>query len=400
MHINNTEFKELVFEKTFCEWNLSKVNPNMWENLKEFDEDAIKTIKNLNLSEMTPYLNNLSKNSSTKIIRPEGSRRAFYIKLNSGGVIAIKGSEIKSQNLKSALEEDACKKLSSRPWTKFENFIFREQKLPLAVTLNEALEDNQSSEQFQSKMLKYFDEFELAPIPLFVNKWSESSKQKYKETILPFLNKRAKYIVDNILDRENLGTSIYYYPHIPFRIRFSLPENCSSFQDRCKSFKNISKDFVDLDPISASENFLKITTKMLVVGLFPLSFHDYGIGQCVAPQNVTIKGGITDMGSIYPFENVRNKKEFHELFLSTFVMLNSSLKELLVLPLPNINYEFNDPSTISILLSKFIWDKIKVYFNKYSQSMTEEHFRMIEPFLGDSPSLDLEKILKNLYPNN
>ena len=56
--------------------------------------------------------------------------------------------------------------------------------IPLAVTLNEALEDNQSSEQFQSKMLKYFDEFELAPIPLFVNKWSESSKQKYRNHLL------------------------------------------------------------------------------------------------------------------------------------------------------------------------------------------------------------------------
>lgn len=32
--------------------------------------------------------------------------------------------------------------------------------------------------------------------------------------------------------------------------------------------------------------------------------------------------------------------------------------------------------------------------------MTKEHIKMMEPFLDDSPSLDLERILKNLYPSN
>ena len=49
---------------------------------------------------------------------------------------------------------------------------------------------------------------------------------------------------------------------------------------------------------------------MLLIDFLPFDFEDYGIGQCVAPQNVTLRGGICDLGSIKKFTEISTDRTY------------------------------------------------------------------------------------------
>ena len=328
----NFDTSDVFFEKTDLVWSLQKTDPLIWKNLEELDPSAIEMITLLGLQDQTPICKKLDSFNTRPIVRPEGSRRAFYIRLTSGGVLAIKGTEIRNSDLKRALEDDEQHKLPNRPWTKFENFIFREQKLPLALSLNEALDENSASLRFQQGMIKSFGAMEVAPVPLFIHKWSKEAIADYTSTVIPYLNSRARDLAKLLLKECELGVSVYYYQHVPHRIRFSLPKQATSFINRLGKLTHHTDNEMSCNPQAAVEKLLDITTKMLMAGFLPFAFHDHGIGQCIAPQNVTVRGGIADMGSLFPFQEVKSDRDFYELFLSMIVMLTATIREFLVTP--------------------------------------------------------------------
>jgi len=388
----------VFFEKTELAWNAQEVVPAVWKNLEAFDPSAMEAIERLNLFDQTPICKKLDFFNSKMVIRPAGSYRAFYIRLVSGGVLAIKGSEIRNSNLQRALEEDAHHKLPNRPWTRFENFLFHEQKLPLSLSLHEALEESSAAAQFQSGMIQTFGGLELAPVPLFVHKWPEHAVAEYVSTIMPYLNTRARNLAKPLIEEYGLGASIYYYQHVPYRIRFSLPEAATDFNSRLREMMRYKDTEKSCNPQSAVEKLLDVTTKMLMLGYLPFSFHDHGIGQCIAPQNVTLKGGLTDMQSLFSFHEVRSDREFHELFISMIVMLSATIREFLVAPLPALQYEFGDPSVLSALLSNYVWDRLRFNFTKYNAVIKVDIDPRLEKLLSQGSTLRPSEIIEQLYP--
>ena len=387
------------FEKAKLVWSARDDTAKIWQFLKKKDASAIKIIEKFKLQEQIPIFDNLNTFANNFIVRPTGSRRSFYINLPSGGVIAVKGTEVRSSSLKKALDEDSLNKLPHRPWTKFENFIYREQKLPLALFLNEALEENLASADFQTKMLRTFGEFGSAPIPLFVYEWRQQTIDDYFSKIKPYLNERTKNLAIPILKEFSLGVSMYYYDHLPYRIRFIYPKEVSDYNSRLQSILQNTNSEKTFDPLKGVEKLLGVVTKMLMLGYFPLSYQAHGIGQCIAPQNVTIYGGLTDMGSLFPFKKIKNDKEFYELFFSTIVVLCQTLKEFFVHPLPVLKYEFEDPSTLSVLLSNYIWDQIRLNFKKLSKiTNTKVDSRLADLLSQSNNGIKLTDILKKIYP--
>jgi hypothetical protein len=374
-------------------WDLRKEHPKIWQKLQKTEESLTVFAEKLFQDDVVPIHDCLDDFCSERVVRPEGSRRAFYIKFDSGAVLAIKGTEVLSSLLKLSFENDSKNKLPNRPWTLFENFIFREQKAPLALLFHEAFDETVAGAAYQQSVLDAFGQLEEAPIPLIVHKWEDSVKERYLSELEPFLNERSKNLIYPLINEYSLGTSIYYYPYLPTRIRYTLPMTSGSLKERNQQV------FGDpnITGLPSVNRLIKIVARMLSINYLPLSFHDHGIGQCIAPQNVTLNGGICDMGSLFAFSKIRSDKEFYELTLSMGVMLSKTSQALLLDPLPNLIYEFEDPTTSSVLLNSYIWSKLSVEYDKacsIAGLKTDPRLDRLLSFRGDDA---LENILHEVF---
>lgn len=248
--------------------------------------------------------------------------------------------------------------LPHRPWTTFQNFIFREQKVPLGMLFNEALEEAMNGKEFQVSSYKNYKIIEEAPLPIMVFKWKDVVVKKYLKTISPFLDKRAKELLLPLIDRYGLGGVIYYYPYLPKRIHFESISN-----------SNLNKKITTKEKLSAFKNLIDIQARMFLSGFMPFSFEDHGIGQCIAPQNVTIRGGICDLGSLKKLNTIKNNEIFI-LLRATGGILTRTFLQILGTSVKDIVYEFNGPTTIHHQLSAIVHQRMKnsltYQSNKYS----------------------------------
>ena len=108
---------------------------------------------------------------------------------------------------------------------------------------------------------------------------------------------------------------------------------------------------------------------MLLSGYLPFSFEDHGIGQCIAPQNVTLQGGICDLGSIKPLNSL-SEKDIFVILRATGGILTRTVFELLCSNIEDTLYEFENPTTLQHNLSAIVHDRLKksIYHqsNKFS----------------------------------
>lgn len=376
-------------------WSLEKEHPNIWKKFINLQKTNLSKMFSIDITKSTvPTIENLNDFFVDNIFRPSGSRRAFYITAKNGSVLAIKGTEIVSKKLKNAFIKDASKKIPHRPWTRFQNFIYREQKAPLAVFLNEALEEAKISGAYQEYFVKKFNKFEEAPLPLFVHKWDKKVVKKYISTLEPFLAIRSKELLLPLIEEHGLGTIIYFYPYLPTRIRFQLPQSAETFNQRNLHIYGKQKK---LSGIASINNLIKIVARMLVLGYLPLSFDDHGIGQCIGPQNVTTRGGICDLGSLHSINNVKTDKEFYQLLSSLCVVLTQTAKELLLDPLPNLVYEFNDPTTSTFLTANIISRRlIATYELEVKKAKCKSDQRVMKFFKSDNDKF-LGEVLNKMF---
>tara|TARA_B100000963_G_scaffold142633_1_gene124155 strand:+ start:12942 stop:14114 length:1173 start_codon:yes stop_codon:yes gene_type:complete len=379
-------------------WELEKTDNNLFKKLLSKDNDILKTLETYDLKNRIPFFEDLNVFESNKYIRPKGSSRAFYIKLRSGGVLAIKGSEVLSNQIETKMKEDAKTQIGSRPWTLYENFIYREQKTPLALHFNEGEEDQFKALNFQKKMLNNFNALETAPIPLFTYKLSDSFTSNYISRIKPFLNRRAMEIIKTPLNDFGLGVIIYYYEHVPYRIQF---ESIDKDIPIIKRLENAAKD--KLKPYKAYDSIdklLLIVSKMLTSNLMPLSRQAHGIGQCIAKQNVTLLGGIADMGSIIDFSEINSESEFIQLFYSCISVLTSTIREFLTRGNSSFLYEFEDPTPLSIIISNYCLQRINFYCNNLEKTHNLKVSTFLSSCLENCNSLsreNLQNTLKKIY---
>ena len=373
-------------------WTLKNNERNIYEFLVKKDPYIIDITEKFNFEEKIPFIENLNTTDTNEYFRPKGSHRAFYLKLKSGGVLAIKGAEILSNSINEAMINDSLIQIGKRPWTKYENFIYREQKSPLALHFNEGEEDQLKSLTFHKKMIENFNSLEPAPFPLYTFKLPKSITNKYMEEINPFLNKRSREIIFTNLEKFGLGIIVYYYSYPPYRIRFENKEEKNSIIDllqKCEKNKNIS-----YNPFESIDRLLNVVSKMLISDLMPLSRESHGIGQCIAPQNVTLLGGIADMGSIIEFDEIKSESEFIQLFYSSISVLTATLKEFLIRNNSKFLYEFDDPTPISIILSNYCINRINSNFRNLEKDYDLNISSKLKKIV-DLNNLDSSDLLKN-----
>ena len=115
---------------------------------------------------------------------------------------------------------------------------------------------------------------------------------------------------------------------------------------------------------------------MLLAGYLPFSFEDHGIGQCIAPQNVTMKGGICDLGSIKAYNKSLGQEDLYIILRSIGGILTRTVYELFGSSLKDIVYEFENPTTIQHQISAIVHEKmrqsLKLQSIKYSISLSKD----------------------------
>ena len=249
-------------------WDLRDNYSNLFEELLREDDSVQEYFDRTSGGRLVPVIDDLADCRVGNIVRPEGSRRAFYCELQSGGVIAIKGTEILSTQLVEWFADDAKRKLPNRPWSLFENFIFREQKTPLAMFMHECEKESIVGAEFQSKIYQTFGAFETAPLPLIVYKWSDSVVADYVKTLDPFLTERSRDLILPLVTTYGLGAAIYYYPHLPRRIRFNLPSKRIPLSERNKLFGGNETETC----VKSVNRLIHSVAKMLAISYLPFSF--------------------------------------------------------------------------------------------------------------------------------
>jgi len=351
--------------------------------LKEIPE-LIRVVKKLSKPNGLPNQIKLKEFKNGPFIRPPGSHRAYYWKYGSSNdVIAIKGTEIISPELKQKFKNESREKLNHRPWSKFENLIYREQKAPLAMLFNEAFDEGIIGSNYQKTIFKNFGILEEAPLPLMVIKWNKNIVENYKNTINSLISKRAKDLIFPLIDYHGLGSIVYHYPYLPTRVRFKKSIN-----------KTLLKKNLNKKKLNAIQNLIDIQARMLIAGFLPFSFEDHGIGQCIAPQNVTLRGGICDLGSIKDNFKQFSKADLFQLLRSTGTILTRTVFEMLGNSAKDMLYEFENPTPLMHQLSGVIHYRLYNSIIKQAQKFSLNLDPLLKVYFNtDDKSLNVSLLL-------
>jgi len=373
-------------------WTLDSKHPALWQRLV-CQHPWLEEVPS-KLREGCPVGPTLEPFDQEQCVRPPKHLRAFYIKHGDGGVLAVKGSEVVDENLERAFRQHYS--LGQR-WPGPEVFPLHEQKLGMAVRTSEAIDEANITARFQEEYVRQFDNIADVPIHLAVYRFPEEIVDQYFAIIDKFASDRNKHL-SKLLGQEGLAAYVYFFPHLPIRLaHFVPPQWGGDGIIDAPSRDSILKANHGYDAHAATETFFALAGRMLAIGFFPLSMASYGIGYCTSAQNVTCKGGMVDMDSLYPFEKVKNDWEFSTTFLTTMSSLCATAKVLLYSPLPYIRFEFQDPSTISILLTDFVWNRIRQEVSACAQNGIKIDYRL--DAMLSRPSLEkISDLLGRMYP--
>lgn len=381
-------------------WDIRERAPEIWRYLCSDYPNLEDELSQHKIPEFLPFLNNLHECNENGKIRTKGSRRAFYVKSTKGYVFAIKGTEIFSTHFQCEFDNLSKHRLSNRPWNVLENFVYREQKLPLAMTLAEALTETQMTIDLQQNSIANFDEIYRCPVPLFNFKIKQVPRENYINFVNTRLDDRAKSIIRNIISSDDIGINVYFYPYLPERVRFQRPSTSfERFLDRSDGYSKLVEKSIgsNCTPITALNNFIDNVSKMLVLGYLPFSFQDHGVGQCIAPQNVTLLGDITDMGSLSPIENIKSFGDFVQLYYSMLVVMTATAREILISPMSETIYEFDEPQPTSILISEYISAKLASKISHLAIVYGLSIHPMLQRLFSNSSEDQFLEKLSNIY---
>jgi hypothetical protein len=279
-------------------------------------------------------------------LRPYRHLRAFYQQL-PGGVLAFKGTEPFAADRDAHLRTLAEFRVDypARGKSLFsaaEHFALVEQKTPLALGLDEALEDARAACLLQSAHLERFGELARLPTPLLAIAWPQAVHAGHLAALRPLLSDRAARIV-GISTQAGLGAIVYHYPSVPIRVAH-LPVELGS-QSGEPWLQRLTKR---TDPAQTVERWIDLAARMLALGYLPGRTEHIGIGHCMEMQNAVIDGGFVDVGSIVAMDQVRSDRAFQEMLLAAFADLAKTIRHFILGPVVDAEAEYRNPSLVML----------------------------------------------------
>ncbi|MFC5498088.1 hypothetical protein ACFPOE_11130 [Caenimonas terrae] len=275
-------------------------------------------------------------------VRPYRHLRAFYQQL-PGGVFAFKGTEPyaadRDAHLRTLAEFRVDYPARGRSlFSAAEHFALVEQKTPLALGLDEALDDARIASALQAAHLARFGELARLPTPLLAIAWPRSTRDEHLAALRPLLSQRALRIVETCT-QSGLGALVYHYPSVPIRVAH-LPVELATRGDE-PWLQRLAKR---TDPALAVERWIDLVARLLALGWLPGRTDHIGIGHCVEMQNAVIDGGFVDVGSVIAMGQVAGERAFQEMLLAAMADLSKTIRHFILGPAPDAEAEYRNPS--------------------------------------------------------
>lgn len=327
-------------------------------------------------------------------VRPFRHLRAFYRRIPTG-VIAVKGSEPLAGYVEPHLDAMQAFRIEypgrgRSLFSALEHFPLVEQKIPLAVTVAEALEDTHAAVQVQSAYLTKFNTLASVPLPLAIVRWPTCVAELHLEKLKPRLSQRAMRIVEKQIE-GGLGALIYFYPCVPLRVAH-LPTILGSAHGASAWRSKVS---TLCDPQITIDRWIDLVARLLVLGFMPSSIESIGVGHCLEMKNAVIDGGFVDLGSIIDMDLISSDQMFSETMLATIADLTKTVRHLLLGDIVDVEAEYRNPSLVFIKLMQHLLPALSSRVLAYSaKDPRVTHF-----FNQSDFHVALENALGALYPS-
>jgi hypothetical protein len=275
-------------------------------------------------------------------VRPYRHLRAFYRQVPAG-VIAFKGTEpyAADRDAHLAMLAEFRVDYPARGKSLFsaaEHFPLVEQKVPLALALDEALEDVRSAAMLQRAHLARHRELARLPTPLLALAWPAAACAAHLAALEPLLSRRAFRIVDTFT-QHGLAAVVYFYPGVPIRVAH-LPVELAGEPARPWLERLAQRT----DPALTVDRWIDLVARMLALGYLPGRTEHIGIGHCLEMQNAVIDGGFVDVGSVVAMSEVRGERAFQEMLLAAFADLARTIRHFILGPVADAEAEYRNPS--------------------------------------------------------
>jgi hypothetical protein len=248
------------------------------------------------------------------LLRPPSHRRAFYVRLDGGGVVAVKGSEIACGDVGKVLSMLRGTRFLSNVHSLLEWYPLREQKVPMALLAREALDEARAAANVQSEHFARYGALARLPFPLRVEAWDRESTERFAELLLPLLSPRARETVETRLAAGGLARYAYHYPSLPVRVLdFVRAEGAPAESDYPAYAERLRRRVGD--PTRIARSWIQLVARLLKLGFIPCDASTDGVGNCVRAQNVVLDGGLVDVDSLLPLSTFRNDGHLAEALL-------------------------------------------------------------------------------------
>lgn len=285
--------------------------------------------------------------------RPYRHLRAFYQTIApasnpAAGVFAFKGTEIyasdRDQHLKGLAEFRVDYPLRGKSlFSALEHFALVEQKIPLAVSAFEAVEDARAAAQLQQVHVLRFGELARIPTPLLVLQWPMAARDEHLLALRELLSGRALRIVESAT-AEGLAVVIYHYPSVPIRVAHLPVElKCFGSGTWLHRLKALTKD-----PEIVIERWIDLVARILALGYLPGRTEHIGIGHCLEMQNAVIDGGFVDLGSIVAMSEVGTDSALMEMLMAAFSDLTKTIRHFMLGAVADVEAEYRNPSLVML----------------------------------------------------
>lgn len=260
--------------------------------------------------------------------RPTIHRRAIYLQLEEGGVLAFKGTEPHAEDLNEEVEHLEA---ARAPFfgSMLNEFATSEQKVPMGMSLHEARDEAETTLAFQRDYFTRFGRLAQVPFPLLIYRWDERAAARLLDAVMPHLCLASQRSTRAMVE-AGLGALVYYYPSLPLRASQQAPHAIAmvsataglrlpagtGIHERVGVSFDVRKQVLRRrsEPWEVVRSWISLVADMMVTGWFPL--HTYFMGHCLQGQNLVIDGGVVDTDSLMPMARVQGDL-FHELFIQS-----------------------------------------------------------------------------------
>lgn len=323
--------------KLAVKWNVVERHPRLAAALDAFGGPSFINELAANVP-VPPSCSPFRKGSFARL--PASARSISYYKPVNGALQAVnyKGTEPLAQDYAAAVVHVS----EGSEGYRLERFAAIEDKLPLAVTVPEGIEEAEISADVQTKYLAAYGALAPLPLPLLVFEHTQEVAREAYGLFKKVLSPASYYRVEHAL-ADGLGVYAYHYPGIDVRMNQLMRLLPTRFDQRYAALAEVGFERI-------VESWVRELVRLFYLGYSVADpFRGITTGNLVQRSNSVVDGGFVDVNSILPIAEFINDRHLQNSVHFTLSNLANVVHELLYVVPPT------PPPTVDVWQATGVW---------------------------------------------